>query len=158
MNETLSPSTATVLTNDDYFNGKLYEIVNDLIQIYYSMAETCEHSYLFVNQLCNLLNLFNEKRFYQRLTDIVSESSAPVTESGNGSSQVINNVMRKWLSDNKVSVDAVLNVVFHLLVYLKDEEKVTILNNISEVSRRFDAQLSCIRLFLTGFAFLRRTI
>ncbi len=98
------------------------------------MTYSSEYSFLFVNQLCNILNLFCEKRFYQRLTDLITVSSD--FETNNDPSQLIDNIIRKWLSDNKVSVDAVLNVVFHLLVYLRDEEKITILNNISEVSHQ----------------------
>lgn len=122
-----------VLENDDFFNDHLHQIVNDLILIYYKMTDSSEYSYLFVNQLCHILNLFSEKRYYQRLTNIVTALSSDHKETSE-SSQLIDNIIRKWLSDNRVSVDAVLNVVFHLLVYLKDEEKVTILNNISEVT------------------------
>lgn len=105
------------------------------------MTYSSEYSFLFVNQLCNILNLFNEKRYYQRLTHIVT-ATADDNKENSELSQLIDNIIRKWLSDNRVSVDAVLNVVFHLLVYLKDEEKVTILNNISEVDLS-DVKIKC---------------
>lgn len=102
--------------------------------MYYDAIQNSEYSYLFVNQLCNVLNLFSEKRFYQRLTDCVHSTTNDVDSE---SSELINKVMRSWLSDSRVSVDAVLNVLFHLLVHLKDDEKVVILNNISEVIKSF---------------------
>lgn len=117
---------------EDQFGEKLHVIINDLIQIYYNVSQNSEFAYLYINQLCNILNLFSEKRYFQRLTDILISS---LSNENSNDSQLINNVIRKWLSDSRVSVDAVLNVVFHLLVYLKDEEKVTILNSISEVSK-----------------------
>lgn len=125
-------SEVVPVKTEDQFGEKLHVIINDLIQIYYNVSQNSEFAYLFINQLCNILNLFSEKRYFQRLTDILITS---LSNEDSNDSQLINNVIRRWLSDNRVSVDAVLNVVFHLLVYLKDEEKVTILNNISEVSK-----------------------
>lgn len=123
---------SSFLTNDSYFTNQLGDLVNDLIRVYYDAIQHSKQSYLFVNQLCNVLNLFSEKCYYQKLTEIVYATCTNGSET-NESSELINNVMRSWLSDNRVSVDAVLNVLFHLLVYLKDDEKVVILNNISEV-------------------------
>lgn len=124
-----------VFKTDKFYNNYLHEVVNDLVQSYYNMTYSSDCAYLYVNQLCNILNLCSEKCYYQRLTNIVT---APSDEDGvNKSSQSINNLIHQWLSDNRVSVDAVLNVVFHLLIYLKDDEKVSILNNISEVSSNY---------------------
>ncbi|XP_065225730.1 E3 ubiquitin-protein ligase listerin [Planococcus citri] len=123
---------SSFLTNDAYFTRQLNDLVNDMIQVYYDAIQNSKYSYLFVNQLCNVLNLFSEKCYYQKLTEIVHATCTNNSSEDNESSELINNVMRSWLSDNRVSVDAVLNVLFHLLVYLKDDEKVVILNNISE--------------------------
>ena len=124
---------SSFMSNDAYFTQQLNVLVNEMIQVYYNAIQNSKHSYLFVNQLCNVLNLFSEKCYYQKLTEIVHDNCTNGSEA-NESSELINNVMRSWLSDNRVSVDAVLNVLFHLLVYLKDDEKVVILNNISEVN------------------------
>lgn len=145
-------SPERLLLNDEVFSDHLHKIVDDLIFIYYNLTYSSEYSFLFVNQLCNILNLFNEKRYYQRLTNIVN-ATADDNKENSELSQLIDNVIRKWLSDNRVSVDAVLNVVFHLLVYLKDEEKVTILNNISEVDLS-DVKIKCSSMKLCYYSFL----